>query len=324
MERLRVKLARRDCAADSGMRPRELSLPPLCCPRCPGSPGALGVEAGGAGPPLPPGRSSKCRPCDLPLAALNGSIGAERGSGSTCPGLRGPCGGTTFPSCSLDPQQSHHCGLNQNQPFGGPFRKVPQVQGGGRRWIKNRLSLRGSWLLRSSHKPKLPTLFPADPKGNPQEETGVQSRDPEETAEPKFKIRHLEAEGDSPVVPAPCPLDNAPLGPGPHGLPGAVTFLWPLGLVLAQPPPSPRRFQRLLLLRACLQLPCCGPGRFSVQRGQFRQDGVTSVRARPQASARVHVRKSLLPFASVRPEVPGAARGFNLITEERLCPLLGF
>ncbi|XP_037666394.1 uncharacterized protein LOC119514680 [Choloepus didactylus] len=431
-------------------------------------------------------------------------------------GPRGPCGGTAFPSCSLAPQWSNHCRLNQNQLFGSPFQQVLQVQGGGRitgasgtarlvGWIKNHVYLKGSWqlrtsqkpmlrillpvdpkgnpeeepgvqnrdsedtvelklknclslrgsrLLQTSQKPKLLMLFPADPKGNPQEVTGFQSRDPKETVKPKsqpqrpcsglpgelaigpglhaflgavtflcplssvldqttpsprgsqrpvllcvclwhpcfgpesfsvqgrkfcqdwftsnclslrgswqlwtsqkpmlrillpvgpkgkpeeepgvqnrdcedtvelkLKVGHLEAEDDCPVVPAPCCMDNSPLGQGPHGLLGAVTFLWPLGLELAQPLLSPRGFRRSLLLQAFLQLPCCGPGRFSVQRGQFWQDGVTSVRARPQASVHVQVRKSLLPFASVRPEGPGAARGFNLVMEGRLCPRLNF
>ncbi|XP_037678949.1 uncharacterized protein LOC119524395 [Choloepus didactylus] len=436
------------------------------------APAALRPQPGASPGTLP---SLPSRWCDWPLAVLNGSIGADPGSGSTCPGPRGLCGGTAFPSCSLAPQWSNHCRLNQNQLFGSPFQQVLQVQGGGRitgasgtarlvGWIKNhvylkgswqlrtsqkpklrillpvgpkgnpeeepgvqnrdsedtvelklkvghleaedyspsvpapgylensplgqglhgflgavtflcplgsvldqttpsprgsqrpvllcvclwhpcfgpksfsvqgrkfcqdwftsnRLSLRGSWQLRTSQKPMLRILLPVGPKGNSEEEPGVQNRDSEDTVELKLKVGHLEAEDDCPVVPAPCCMDNSPLGQGPHSLPGAVTFLWPLGLELAQPLLSPRGFQRSLLLQAFLQLPCCGPGRFSVQRGQFWQDGVTSVRAWPQASVHVQVRKSLLPFVSVRPEGPGAARGFNLVTEGRLCPRLNF
>ncbi|XP_077021158.1 unconventional myosin-XIX isoform X2 [Tamandua tetradactyla] len=117
---------------------------------------------------------------------------------------------------------------------------------------------------------------------------------------------------------APCSLHSTPLSLVQTRLLGAITHLWPLGLVLANAAVGIRGFQRKLVVQACLQLPSGSPSGVIVQRAQYDQAGVTSIRALPQGSMKFHCRKSPLRYADICPEPsPDSVTGFNQILLER-------
>ncbi|XP_077022204.1 uncharacterized protein LOC143688296 [Tamandua tetradactyla] len=250
---------------------------------------------------------------DWLLAVINGSISADPGSWNMCPDPQGTPGHVFFPNSCLAQLWINQYKEKLNKHFMGPFLKVLQIQ--------NHMPFRGSCMLLSRQKPMIQILLPPDPEENSQEEPVVHNRDSQETVESTSKVKPLEGEDDSPAVPAPSSLDASLLAPEQPRILEAITHLGPLGLVLAKAPLSPRGFQRTLLLQACLQLPPCSPSRFAINRGQFRQDGVTSIRARPQASINLYMKKSPLSHARTIPEAREAAQGFNLIQNEKFCPL---
>ncbi|XP_066118864.1 unconventional myosin-XIX isoform X3 [Saccopteryx bilineata] len=98
---------------------------------------------------------------------------------------------------------------------------------------------------------------------------------------------------------------------------GAITRLWPLGLVLANAAVGVRGFQRKLVVWACLQLPTSSPNSYTIHTAQ-EQDGVASIRALPQGSIKFHCRKSPLRHADICPEPSSySVTGFNQILLER-------
>ncbi|KAG8520231.1 Unconventional myosin-XIX [Galemys pyrenaicus] len=119
-------------------------------------------------------------------------------------------------------------------------------------------------------------------------------------------------------------LSEAPHPPSSFLLPqaqtkllGAITRLWPLGLVLANAAVGVHGFQRKLVAYACLQLPPRNLSNHTVQTAQ-EQAGITSIRALPQGSIKFHCRKSPLRYADICPEPsPYSVAGFNQILLER-------
>ncbi|XP_012868886.1 PREDICTED: unconventional myosin-XIX isoform X1 [Dipodomys ordii] len=110
----------------------------------------------------------------------------------------------------------------------------------------------------------------------------------------------------------------SPQPPAQTRLLGAITRLWPLGLVLANSGTGMRGFQRKLVVCACLQLPSSSPSNYNIQTAQQDQAGVTSIRALPQGSVKFHCRKSPLQYADTCPEPsPCTVSGFNQILLER-------
>ncbi|XP_077022201.1 uncharacterized protein LOC143688295 isoform X2 [Tamandua tetradactyla] len=297
-----------------------------------------------------------CWQCNWLLAVINGSISVHPRSWSMCPDPLGTSGHAFFSNSSLAPLGITHCKkelykhlerllngpicgiqvgtgiqgtpagstcVDQNEHCREPnCTEVPCLGPTGVHiaYLVNRMPFRGSWMLCPSQKPMIRMLLPLNPKENSQEEPVVHKGPPQVTMESKFKVKPLEGEDDSPAVPTPSSLDASPLAPEQPRILEAITHLGPLGVVLANPPLSPRGFQRTLLLQACLQLPPCSPSRFVINRGQFRQDGVTSIRARPQASINLYMKKSPLSHARTIPEAREAIQGFDLIENEKFCP----
>ncbi|XP_042548910.1 unconventional myosin-XIX isoform X2 [Dipodomys spectabilis] len=110
----------------------------------------------------------------------------------------------------------------------------------------------------------------------------------------------------------------SPQPPAQTRLLGAITRLWPLGLVLANSGTGMRGFQRKLVVCACLQLPSSSPSNYNIQTAQQDQDGITSIRALPQGSVKFHCRKSPLQYADTCPKPsPCTVSGFNQILLER-------
>ncbi|XP_069883210.1 unconventional myosin-XIX isoform X2 [Dipodomys merriami] len=113
-------------------------------------------------------------------------------------------------------------------------------------------------------------------------------------------------------------MSCSPQPPAQTRLLGAITRLWPLGLVLANSGTGMRGFQRKLVVCACLQLPSSSPSNYNIQTAQQDQAGVTSIRALPQGSVKFHCRKSPLQYADTCPEPsPCTVSGFNQILLER-------
>ncbi|KAB0396118.1 hypothetical protein E2I00_004586, partial [Balaenoptera physalus] len=114
-----------------------------------------------------------------------------------------------------------------------------------------------------------------------------------------------------------CSPSSFPLPQAQARLLGAVTRVWPLGLVLANAAVGARGFRRKLVVFACLPLPVGSLSSYTVQTAQ-EQAGVTSIRALPQGSIKFHCRKSPLRYADICPEPsPDTVTGFNQILLER-------
>ncbi|XP_057569964.1 unconventional myosin-XIX isoform X2 [Hippopotamus amphibius kiboko] len=129
--------------------------------------------------------------------------------------------------------------------------------------------------------------------------------------------KELDGEEEKHPSQAPCSLSSFPLPLAQTRLLGAITRLWPLGLVLANAAVGVRGFQRKLVVFACLQLPVGSASSYTIQTAQ-EQAGVTSIRALPQGSIKFHCRKSPLRYADICPEPsPDSVTGLNQILLER-------
>ncbi|XP_076867791.1 unconventional myosin-XIX isoform X2 [Brachyhypopomus gauderio] len=95
---------------------------------------------------------------------------------------------------------------------------------------------------------------------------------------------------------------------------------WPLGLAVASAPHltltfTATGFQRLACVMATLKIPF-RPGEYKVETNQFNQ-GVASIRAQPQVSVKLHMRRSPLLYADMYPGHNHGVTGFNQILLEK-------
>ncbi|XP_023441301.2 unconventional myosin-XIX-like [Dasypus novemcinctus] len=146
---------------------------------------------------------------DQNLQRINGSLGADPMSWSSCTGLLDACGAAFSPHLRLALLGITCCREKRSQHVWGCFPGALQTHVPGR----------GSWVLLPSQEPELRGLFPADTKDHAWEEPLIENGEPGVPEEPTFQVKAWRRRARTPPPQLPLPW-TPPEGPGAAPAPG--------------------------------------------------------------------------------------------------------